>query len=220
MNNILSQSNILYTSIFLLFLTYIGYKYYKNNGEEITINETSIKKEEPPRITSKHIDKYIQREFSKVLKIFAKEVQNTAKSMSEFNHDFLLKSDYLNFRNSLFTKDIEKFHLLIDSKNINHSSTHNTSQYTIFLDGDNASNNDTSGYGRIQNVIGLRLLNIIEEIAVPKFKQGVIISLPFLKFMTLKAKIKADEPELTIKPYFFEKNFDILVSKVFTAKPI
>ena len=158
MNNILSQSNILYTSIFLLFLTYIGYKYYKNNGEEILIDETSIKKEEPPRITSKHIDKYIQREFSKVLKIFAKEVQNTAKSMSEFNHDFLLKSDYLNFRNSLFTKDIEKFHLLIDSKNITHSSTHNTSQYTIFLDGDSDSNNMTGGYGRIQNVIGLRLL--------------------------------------------------------------
>ena len=111
MNNILSQSNILYTSIFLLFLTYIGYKYYKNyknNGEEISIDENSSKKEEPPRITSKDIDKYIQREFSKVLKIFAKEVQNTAKSMSEFNHDFLLKSDYLNFRNSLFTKDIEE----------------------------------------------------------------------------------------------------------------
>ena len=158
MNNILSQSNILYTSIFLLFLTYIGYKYYKNNGEEISIDEIPTKKEEPPRITSKDIDKYIQREFSKVLKIFAKEVQNTAKSMSEFNHDFLLKSDYLNFRNSLFTKDIEKFHLLIDSKNITHSSTHNTSQYTIFLDGSSDSNNETGGYGRIQNVIGLRLI--------------------------------------------------------------
>ena len=160
MNNILSQSNILYTSIFLLFLTYIGYKYYKNyknNGEDISIDENSSKKEEPPRITSKDIDKYIQREFSKVLKIFAKEVQNTAKSMSEFNHDFLLKSDYLNFRNSLFTKDIEKFHLLIDSKNITHATTHNTSQYTIFLDGDD-SNNETGGYGRIQNVIGLRLI--------------------------------------------------------------
>ena len=45
MNNILSQSNILYTSIFLLFLTYIGYKYYKNNGEEISIDENPSKKE-------------------------------------------------------------------------------------------------------------------------------------------------------------------------------
>ena len=61
---------------------------------------------------------------------------------------------------------------------------------------------------------------MIEETAVPKFKQGVIISLPFLKFITLKAKIKADEPELTIRPYFFEKNFDILVSKASTALPI
>jgi hypothetical protein len=46
-------------------------------------------------------------------------------------------------------------------------------------------------------------------LAVPKFKQGVIISLSFLKSITFRARIKAEDPELTIKPNFFENNFEI-----------
>jgi hypothetical protein len=157
MNHILSKSNLLYVSLFMIFLSYYGYRSYKNN-DIIEVNTNNEVKEEKPRITSKDIDKYIQKEFSKVLKIFAKEAQNTAKSMSEFNHDFLLKSDYLNFRNSLFTKDIEKTHLLIDSKNITHTSSHNTSNYTITLYGNSDSTNETGGYGRLLNVIGFRLI--------------------------------------------------------------
>ena len=42
----------------------------------------------------------------------------------------------------------------------------------------------------------------MEETAVPKFKHGVIISLPAFKLSDFKAKINADEPELTIRPYF------------------
>ena len=57
--------------------------------------------------------------------------------MSEFNHDFLLKSDYLNFRNSLLPKDIEKQLILVDSRSMNHSKAHNTSDYKICLDGSN-----------------------------------------------------------------------------------
>ena len=68
--------------------------------------------------------------------------------------------------------------------------------------------------------IGIRFDKVIEEIAVPKFRQGTIISLPFLKSITLSAKIKADEPELTIKPNFFANNLEILFSKSFTDLPI
>ena len=61
---------------------------------------------------------------------------------------------------------------------------------------------------------------VIEDTAVPKFKQGVIISLPFLKFIAFKANSKADDPELTIKPNFLENNFEILFSKELTDLPI
>ena len=63
-------------------------------------------------------------------------------------------------------------------------------------------------------------LSIIDDTAVPKFKQGVIISSPFLKFKTLVANIKAEEPELTIRPYLFENNLAILCSNLATASPI
>ena len=68
--------------------------------------------------------------------------------------------------------------------------------------------------------IGFKLLNIIDDIAVPKFKQGVIISLSFLKSITFRASVKAEDPELTIKPNFFENNFEIFCSKLLTDLPI
>ena len=67
---------------------------------------------------------------------------------------------------------------------------------------------------------GTRSFNIIDETAVPKFKQGVITSLPFFKFKHFKANINAEDPELTITPYFLPKIFAILFSKVATDTPI
>ena len=60
----------------------------------------------------------------------------------------------------------------------------------------------------------------MEETAVPKFKHGVIISLPAFKLSDFKAKINADEPELTIRPYFFPNILEIFLSNVNTALPI
>ena len=68
--------------------------------------------------------------------------------------------------------------------------------------------------------IGFKLHSIIEETAVPKLRHGAIISLPLGKFITFNAKIRADDPEFTIKPYFLENNFAILLSKVSTDLPI
>ena len=162
MNNHFTSSNIIISSIILTVVYYLYYQYSQKNIENFqSLEENQLEKEKEPRITSKHIDKYIQKEFSKVLKIFAKEVQNTAKSMSEFNHDFLLKSDYLNFRNSLFTKDIEKQLILVDSRSIDHSIAHNTSDYKICLDGSDTSCNPTGGFGVFKNVIGFRLVKAV-----------------------------------------------------------
>ena len=68
--------------------------------------------------------------------------------------------------------------------------------------------------------IGLKLLSTIADTAVPKFKQGVIISLFFLKSITFKASVKAEDPELTIKPNFLANNFEIFFSKTLTDLPI
>ena len=70
------------------------------------------------------------------------------------------KNEYLNLRNSLFTKSIEKIKILVDSKNIDHTSSHNTSNYTVYFDGSGRSN-QTGGFGTYNNVIGFRLLKAI-----------------------------------------------------------
>ena len=51
--------------------------------------------------------------------------------------------------------------------------------------------------------MGFKFESTIAETAVPKFKQGVITSLPLGRFKTLKASVSADDPEFTIRPYFF-----------------
>ena len=61
--------------------------------------------------------------------------------------------------------------------------------------------------------IGFRPLMTSEDIAVPKFKQGIITSLPFLRFKILSAKRIADDPEFTIIPYFLLKIFATFFSK-------
>ena len=52
-----------------------------------------------------------------------------------------------------------------------------------------------------------------------KVKLVVIISEPFLKLNEAKASKFAEEPELTIKPYFFPKIFETFFSNIFTFFP-
>ena len=54
---------------------------------------------------------------------------------------------------------------------------------------------------------------------VEKVNVGVIISYPFLKLKDAKPSKLADEPELTIIPYFFPNNFTIFFSNSFTDGP-
>ena len=69
-------------------------------------------------------------------------------------------NDYQKKRNKLFTPQLSKIRILIDSKNIIHTTEHNTSSYTVSLnEGDD--NNSTSGYQNYKNVIGFRLIKAI-----------------------------------------------------------
>jgi hypothetical protein len=64
---------------------------------------------------------------------------------------------YESIRNKYFTPELSKIRILIDSKNVDHTINHTTSNYTIQFDGNN-TNNSTSGYGNFDNVIGFRLI--------------------------------------------------------------
>ncbi len=64
--------------------------------------------------------------------------------------------EYENIRNKYFTPEISRIRLLVDSKNIDHTLDHSTSNYTINFEGN--TSNATSGYGNFDNVIGFRLI--------------------------------------------------------------
>lgn len=68
--------------------------------------------------------------------------------------------DYQIQRNKLFTPKLSKLRLLIDSKNIDHSSDHNTSNYTIKFKGQDHLNK-TSGFSTYNNVIGFKFIQSI-----------------------------------------------------------
>lgn len=83
---------------------------------------------------------------------------------SLYHNDTLLNqrkaSEYDDLRNRYFTPELIKKRVLIDSKNIQPTNTHSTSNYTIYFDGDSDTNitNVTSGFSKYRNVIGFRLI--------------------------------------------------------------
>ena len=103
------------------------------------------------------------------------ESENTSSSSSDdekindfsepFPNHFLnmkSKEEYEKNRNQLFTKDIEVFRILVDSKNLDHSISHNTSNFVFDLHSTNKSSlNNTGGFNRFKNVIGFRLIEAI-----------------------------------------------------------
>jgi hypothetical protein len=67
--------------------------------------------------------------------------------------------EYEKIRNKYFTPEILKIRLLIDTKNLSHDSTHNTSNYTIHFNKND--NNNSGGYDVLTNVIGFKLIKAI-----------------------------------------------------------
>ena len=65
--------------------------------------------------------------------------------------------EYESIRNKYFTPELKRIRLLVDSKNVDHTLDHSTSNYTIHFEGKDVSN-ATSGYGNFDNVIGFRLI--------------------------------------------------------------
>ena len=136
-------------SLLFLIITIIGFFSFNKN-------DISESKSNAPQVIIKEdniINDYLEKEFSKVLKIFSGEVKKSAQSMVKFNDKFLLQNDYLNFRNSLYTKDIEKHSLLVDTKNLCHCEDTHSYIFKFYKN----DNNETGGLDVFKNVIGFRL---------------------------------------------------------------
>ena len=87
---------------------------------------------------------------------------NIGVHYNNFNtqHDFMNMEnakEYESIRNKYFTPELKRIRLLVDSKNVDHTLNHSTSNYTINFEGSNVGN-ATSGYGNFDNVIGFRLI--------------------------------------------------------------
>ena len=68
--------------------------------------------------------------------------------------------DYHNLQKDLFHPKISKIRILIDSKNISYSQNRNTSNYNVYFDGNNQTN-ETSGFNTYNNVIGFKFIKSI-----------------------------------------------------------
>ena len=71
--------------------------------------------------------------------------------------------EYKTNRDKYFTKDIESRSILVDTNNIQKTSSFNTNDYTynLFSQTNNNDENTTGGYGSYKNVIGFRLIRAI-----------------------------------------------------------
>ena len=129
-----------------LILLYLVYDIF------IKKSEKSIKE---PIITFKRDEKEVVKaeisheEFLMFMKTLKAELQNLTQSMMQFNANHIkTHSKYKDFRDKLFTKDIIKKSILIDSVSVNANPTNN---YIVNFGGD--------VYGEVfKNVIGFRLV--------------------------------------------------------------
>ena len=92
-------------------------------------------------------------EFTLFMKTLKKELRNLTKSMMEFNANQIKNnSEYKDFREKLFTKDIIKKNIIIDSVSLQPLT--NTSDYSVIFGQDN--------YPEVyKNVIGFRLVKAV-----------------------------------------------------------
>lgn len=129
-----------------LILLYLVYDMFTKKPEK-SIQEPIIKfKRDEKEVVKAEIS---HEEFLIFMKTLKKELQSLTQSMMQFNANHIkTHSKYKDFRDKLFTKDIVKKSILIDSVSVNATSTNN---YIVNFGGD--------VYPEVfKNVIGFRLV--------------------------------------------------------------
>lgn len=129
-------------SIILFFIIY-------NNL--VNIDDTKLIK---PQKEKNNIKAEISHEeFLLFMKTLKNELKNLTQSMMEFNANHIkTHSNYKNFRDKIFTKDIIKKNIIVDSISTLDESERDTSNYIINFGGENTPE-------VYKNVIGFRLVN-------------------------------------------------------------
>lgn len=140
------------TSIALVIL-YIIYSYISNKIDDSESSDKSniiIQKEPDNKFVKAEIS---HEEFLLFMKTLKGELQNLTQSLVQFNANQIKNKEFLDFRKNLFTKDIIKKNILVDSISA-YKEDHDTSDYIVSFGGSNSPE-------VYKNVIGFRLVNAI-----------------------------------------------------------
>ena len=129
-----------------LILLYLVYDMFTTKKESSTKESAITFKKDKKEVVKAEIS---HEEFLIFMKTLKEQLQNLTQSMMQFNANHIkTHSKYKDFRDKLFTKDIEKKSILIDSVSVNPDDTSN---YTV--------NFGSDIYGEVfKNVIGFRLV--------------------------------------------------------------
>lgn len=177
----------------LLFLI-ISYYVKQYFSEDIEKKETKIVKKETKK-----------NELSDFTEIFKNELQNLTESLKEFKANQIKDVKYEDFRDKLFTKDIVKKNILIDTISLE-ERPENISNYKIDFGKDKYP--DT-----FKNVIGFRLLNAF----IPNTFLRVNDNNNIIQYQILSnTSSLTEEHYITLDPgaYTFESLGDHLMSKL------
>ena len=140
------------TSIALVIL-YIIYSYISNKIDDSESSDKSniiIQKEPDNKFVKAEIS---HEEFLLFMKTLKGELQNLTQSLVQFNANQIKNKEFLDFRKNLFTKDIIKKNILVDSIS-SYKDDLDTSDYIVPFGGSNSPE-------VYKNVIGFRLVNAI-----------------------------------------------------------
>ena len=129
-----------------LILLYLVYDMFNTKKDSSTKEPTITFKKDKKEVVKAEIS---HEEFLIFMKTLKEQLQNLTQSMMQFNANHIkTHSKYKDFRDKLFTKDIEKKSILIDSVSVNPDDTSN---YIV--------NFGSDIYGEVfKNVIGFRLV--------------------------------------------------------------
>ena len=139
------------TSIALVIL-YIIYSYISNKIDDSESNQSNIiiQKEPDNKFVKAEIS---HEEFLLFMGTLKGELQNLTQSLVQFNANQIKNKEFLDFRKNLFTKDIIKKNILVDSISV-YKEDQDTSDYIVSFGGSNSPE-------VYKNVIGFRLINAI-----------------------------------------------------------
>ena len=139
------------SSIAIIVLYFLYSKFF-NESEEYKEEKSNIVIQKEP--DNKFVKAEISHEeFLVFMKTLKDELQNLTQSLVKFNANQIKNKEYLEFKKNLFTKDIIKKSILVDSIS-SYQEGQKTSNYIVNFGGSNSPE-------VYKNVIGFRLVNAI-----------------------------------------------------------